>query len=208
MVNPRASAELEALNQQYAAALRAQIDEALREAEVKRREADEAAAYAHSLQDALRSVEALQHLQSPERVQVFDRRRELEDGTRGSTSSVTISAVGEIIVPPPPKIAPYVPTVGGKRLKSKRMIFDLLKMIEKPVTRDQLRRMFFEYYGRKDLERYWIRPDNALNTAIDRAVRDHYAEAITREDGQTWYTAGWIDAETGQPAFEDDEDDD
>ena len=32
-----------------------------------------------------------------------------------------------------------------------------------------LRRSFFEYFGRENIEQFWLRPDSALNTAIDRA---------------------------------------
>lgn len=108
--------------------------------------------------------------------------------------------------PPPPVLAPYVPAVGGKRLKSKRMLFDLLRRHGEPVTRERLRSLFFEHYGRQNLERYWVRPENALNTAIDRAVADNLIEEVPGNDGYpTTYFAGWAEAETGEPAFPDDE---
>lgn len=110
---------------------------------------------------------------------------------------------------PPPVLAPYVPAVGGKRLKSKRMLFDLLRSMKEPVTRDQLRHLFFQHYGRQNLERYWVRPDNALNTAIDRAVAEHLIEeAQPKDGGPALYFAGWADSATGEPAFPDNEEDD
>jgi hypothetical protein len=207
----RASSELDALNKEYAAALRTQIDEAIYDAQVKRREADEAADYAGRLQDVLRSVEALQGLHSPERVTVIDHRRASEQNMDPvlSKAETVVAQVREIEYssPPPPKIAPYIPAIGGKRLKSKLMIFDLLKTINEPVTRDQLRQLFFDHYGREDLKRYWRKPDNALATAIDRAVADHYIETIEAEGRDTLYTIGWKDTETGAPAFAYGEDD-
>lgn len=103
--------------------------------------------------------------------------------------------------PPPPKLEPYL-GVGGKRLKSKRMIFDLLKVANRPLTRDDLRQLFFDHYGRENLERYWVRPDNALNTALDRAVADDLVQEIPNIDGKPpLYTPGWEDGLTGEPAF-------
>jgi hypothetical protein len=101
----------------------------------------------------------------------------------------------------PARIAPYAP-IGGKRLKSKLMVFDLLKKIGQPVPRHQLCSQFFEYYGRDDLAKLWQRPDNALNTAIDRARDEGLLLEIKSPDGgPALYTVGWEDSETGKPAM-------
>jgi hypothetical protein len=101
----------------------------------------------------------------------------------------------------PARIAPYAP-IGGKRLKSKLMVFDLLKKIGQPVPRHQLCSQFFEYYGRDDLAKFWQRPDNALSTAIDRA-RDEglILEVESRDGGPALYTVGWEDSRTDKPAM-------
>jgi hypothetical protein len=103
--------------------------------------------------------------------------------------------------PPPAGLEPYL-GVGGKRLKSKRMLFDLLQKVPELVTREELKRLFFEHYGRENLERYWARPDNALNTAIDRAVTGHVIEELPNTSGgPPYYAAGWRNSDTGEPAF-------
>lgn len=103
---------------------------------------------------------------------------------------------------PPPALAPYTSPSGGKRLKSKMMVHDLLKRIGQPVPRYRLVNEFFAHYGREDLQDYWVRPDNALNTAIDRS-RDEglILEAKDPSGGPSLYSVGWQYAETGQPAM-------
>lgn len=102
---------------------------------------------------------------------------------------------------PPPELEPYL-GVGGKRLKSKQMLFDLLAGAREQVTREELKEMFFAHYGRANLENYWLRPDNALNTAIDRAVADNLIEELPGVDGSPpRYVRGWADSATGKSAF-------
>ena len=101
----------------------------------------------------------------------------------------------------PERLAKYVPA-GGKRLRSKLMVFDLLQKIGEPVPREKLQHLFFEYYGRTDLERYWIRPETALSTAVDRASKEHLILEIPAENGRpALYTAGFAEGDTGRPAM-------
>ena len=107
----------------------------------------------------------------------------------------------------PERLKKYLP-VGGQRLRSKLMVFDLLQKIGHPVNKDQLRREFFDYFHRDDLERHWVRPENALNTAIDRAREDGLILQV--EDphgGPPLYTPHFRDTATGLPAFYAEEDD-
>lgn len=108
---------------------------------------------------------------------------------------------------PSPHLSKYVAPGGGTRLKSKRMLFDLLKSINAPVNREELKQRFFDHYGREELERYWKRPDNALNTAIDRAIADECILPVAVDGEETRYIAGMEDTATGGPAFEFGEDD-
>ncbi|KQY08647.1 hypothetical protein ASD37_30580 [Mycobacterium sp. Root135] len=95
----------------------------------------------------------------------------------------------------------YLPP-GGQRLKSKLMVFDLLQKLGRPVTRDELRHSFFEFYGRENLEQYWQRPDSALNTAIDRASADGVILETQAEKGRpAMYFTGFVDSDTGTPAM-------
>jgi hypothetical protein len=101
-------------------------------------------------------------------------------------------------------LQPYVPAGGGKkkRLRSKLMVFDLLARMEAPVTRDELHIKFFEYFGLKNMEAFWQRPTNALNTAIDRARDDNLILEIPGEGGApATYAAGFRDRATGRPAM-------
>lgn len=80
----------------------------------------------------------------------------------------------------------YLPRGGsGKRLRSTRMVADLLAEIGGPVTRDYLREAFFGIYGRDKLEKYWDRPENALNTAINRAIIENIIGEAKGENGKT-----------------------
>jgi hypothetical protein len=183
--------------------LHAQYDAALEDAKLKQEQLDRATALLTTLETAIRSLEALANFSSAEK------------SSRSVSVAELLSRNGVVSKPrwkndpPPRELAPYVPAVGGKRLKSKRMVFDLLHTMKGPVTRDELRRLFFEHYGRENLERYWARPDNALNTAIDRAADEHIIEEIPATDGgPPRYTAGWRDSATGEPAFPDNGEDD
>jgi hypothetical protein len=95
------------------------------------------------------------------------------------------------------RLRPYVPA-GGQRLRSKQMVFDLLNHLAIPVTRDELRTAFFDYYGRENMERFWQRPENALNTAIDRAIEENIIREVSRMDGEPRYSTGMRDLATGQ----------
>lgn len=108
---------------------------------------------------------------------------------------------------PSPHLSKYVAPGGGTRLKSKRMLFDLLKSISAPVGREELKQRFFDHYGREELERYWKRPDNALSTAIERAIADEYIIPVEVAGEETRYIAGMEDTAAGGPAFEFGEDD-
>ncbi len=88
----------------------------------------------------------------------------------------------------------YLPRGGeGKRLRSTLMVSDVVEMIGEPVTKEMLRRRFFDHFGRDNLARFWERPDNALNTAIGRAIEE---QLITRVPD----AAGGADLYTGGPA--------
>ncbi|WP_136622983.1 hypothetical protein [Mycobacterium pseudokansasii] len=101
----------------------------------------------------------------------------------------------------PERLRKYVPA-GGQRLRSKLMVFDLLQNIGRPVTRDELRHEFFDFYGREELETYWMRPENALNTAIDRAVEDQLIlEHEEAHGGPAVYTPHFRDTASGLPAL-------
>lgn len=98
------------------------------------------------------------------------------------------------------RLAPYIQP-NGRRLRSKMMLFDLLVSVGEPVTKDELRQRFFSHFGREDIERYWKRPENALNTAIERAVEDHILLEAPGGSGQTVYTTGIMERATGRPAM-------
>lgn len=97
-------------------------------------------------------------------------------------------------------LAPYIQP-NGRRLRSKMMLFDLLVSVGEPVTKDELRHRFFCHFGREEIERYWKRPENALNTAIERAVEDHVLLEAPGGSGQTVYTTGIMERATGRPAM-------
>lgn len=100
----------------------------------------------------------------------------------------------------PERLQKYLP-VGGQRLRSKLMVFDLLQRIGQPVTRDQLRRSFFEYFGRENIEQFWLRPDSALNTAIDRARdEDLILQIEDPQGGPALFTTNFRESDTGLPA--------
>ena len=103
----------------------------------------------------------------------------------------------------PEKIEPYVPVGGsGKRLKSKLMVFDLLKKIGEPVPRHRLCSQFFEYYSRDDLATLWQHPGTALNTAIDRACREGLILEVEDPAGRSpLYTISGEDRQPGKPAM-------
>jgi hypothetical protein len=202
--------EMSALHDAYVVALRAQLEDAVVVMKKKHEEFNSAKEVVARIEAALNSLDNLYTLYS---LQLYtpttgasDKQSdfvfETESGSRW-TAEVKTS------VPPPvtpPHLQPYVAPGGGTRLKSKRMLFDLMKNIGEPVTREQLRQRFFDHYGREHLARYWKRPDNALNTAIDRAAEDHYIEAVQVDGHDTIYTVGFQDSETGAPAFENGED--
>lgn len=207
--------EMEKLHSAFIDSLRVQLHDAVAVMEKKQEEFMSAKEVVARIEAALASVEALGDLhllwlyappaEGADRQSDFVFRAEPE----GRWCSADVKVVPRPAqVPTPAILRPYVAPGGGSRLKSKRMLFDLFKeAVKEPVTRDQLRERFFEHYGRKNLEMYWKRPDNALNTAIDRAVEDHYIEAIPIEGGETLYRGGWADSETGEPAFQYGEDD-
>lgn len=76
-------------------------------------------------------------------------------------------------------LTPYVPRGGkGSRLKSTRMVADLVNEIGSPISRDELRDAFFAKFERDEIEHYWQRPDNALGNAIARAVEENLIQSI------------------------------
>lgn len=99
----------------------------------------------------------------------------------------------------------YMPKTGEgtrKRLRSTLMVSDVVDALGEPVTRNRLREAFFEHFGREDLERFWDRPDNALNTAIIRARDEDLIVEIPGVDGgPALYTGHFRSHETGEPAF-------
>ncbi len=199
------SSELAALTGEYIAHLRMQLVDAEAIAQAKQHEAAIAREYVTKIKVAIQSAEALQAdhdviIQLPQARDITAAEQELLD------HFMLPGADGGVDIPAPLKLQPYVPA-GGKRLKSKRMLFDLMKMTQEPLTRDQLRAFFFSYYGMEDLKRYWVRPENALNTAIDRAVADGYILVSKTEGAEDLYHLGWQD-ESGGPAMENGEDDD
>lgn len=97
----------------------------------------------------------------------------------------------------------YMPRGGeGKRLRSTLMVSDVVDMIGEPVTKETLRRRFFDHFGRDNLARFWDRPDNALNTAISRAAEEELITVVPGVDGgPALYTGHFRDSETGRPAM-------
>jgi hypothetical protein len=168
------------------------------------------------LTDLNAAVAALKRLQGPEEVDV---QHELA-GDHGvpqagdaAAEPEQVSESVDAVIPETRRVGvserlrKYVPP-GGQRLRSKLMVFDLLQKVGRPVTRDELRHEFFDFYGREELERYWMRPENALNTAIDRAREDQLI--LEHEDpkgGAPVYTPHFRDAASGFPALYAEEDD-
>ncbi|MGV0715904.1 hypothetical protein ABQE93_10905 [Mycolicibacterium sp. XJ662] len=202
--------EMSALHDAYVVSLRIQLEDAVVVMKKKQEEFNSAKDVVARIETALNSLDALSnlyalHLYTPS---ADASNRQSDFVIEGESGSQWIGEVKASVSPPvaPPQLEPYVAPGGGTRLKSKRMIFDLMKVIGEPVTREQLRQRFFDHYGREELEKYWKRPDNALNTAIDRAAEDHYIEAVEVEGHDTIYTVGFQDSDTGAPAFENGDD--
>lgn len=180
MSNPQLSATLEALRAQRASAEKrvANARHELRDAEI-------------ALTRLTGAIDSLELLLSPT-YEVGTPGGDPDDDTGDKPSSATDAQAltpsgnqtdvprGESAAPyiPPPAIAPYASQSGGKRLKSKLMVADLLKRIGEPVSRPRLVSEFFNYYGLEDLKEYWARPDNALNTAIDRSREEGLIRAF------------------------------
>lgn len=211
MTGSKHSDEMSALHEAYVMSLRAQLEDAVMDLKKKQEEFNSAKDVVTRIEAALHSLDALSNLYAlplyPPSTETSHRQPdfiiETESGSRW-TSEVKASVPPPV---PPSHLEPYLAPGGGTRLKSKRMLFDLMKIIAQPVTREQLRQHFFDHYGREDLERYWKRPDNALNTAIDRAAEDHYIKAVEVDGRDTIYTIGFQDSATGAPAFENGDDD-
>ncbi|MDC8982547.1 hypothetical protein PR370_15845 [Mycobacterium marinum] len=185
-------------------ALRSDREAAAAEVEKLRQQLGEAESQLTKFDDAVRSLEAL--------VNPADATVEpnISLGVRrdsATTPPVDAIDAGSRQEDVPERLAPYLPA-GGQRLRSKLMVFDLLQRVDGPVTRRQLQQKFFEYYGRDDLEKYWARPDNALNTAIERASAEKLILEVPGEDGRpTTYVAGFEERQTGRPAMYSGEDD-
>jgi hypothetical protein len=98
----------------------------------------------------------------------------------------------------------YMPKGGEgkrKRLRSTLMVSDVVDKLGEPVTRDHLREAFFEHFGREDIQRFWDRPDNALNTAIMRARDEDLIVEIKVDGKPALYAGHFRNSETGEPAF-------
>lgn len=193
--------------------LRAQHKEVVADQQQMQAELDMIKAVRANLETAMRSLETLVSdpatWESPHPVDRSGPKVAVRVSEPSELLNNAVAEVRNAEGPPPPVLAPYVPAVGGKRLKSKRMLFDLLQQVEEMVTRDELKRLFFERYGRENLQRYWVRPENALNTAIDRALADDLiVEIPNTSGGPPFYASGWRNSETGEPAFPVNEEDD
>jgi hypothetical protein len=119
--------------------------------------------------------------------------------------TVSTSPVPEINDQPdvPEVFRRYLPRGGeGKRLRSTLMVSDIVDMIGEPVTKETLRCKFFGHFGRDNLARFWASPDNALNTAINRAIEEELITKVPGVDGRAaLYTGHFRDSETGRPAM-------
>lgn len=70
-------------------------------------------------------------------------------------------------------ILAYLSGGDGKRLKSTQMVIDVVNDdIDRWVTREQLKHVFFQRFPREDMDRLWDRPDNAFGNALLRAHRE------------------------------------
>lgn len=188
------------------AALRVEHTAALDRARDLKEQLDSAAAEVAQLETAIKSLEPLagpaEGANTGSTIEVTG----IEGQTEFGRIEVSVKAphpdVSKIDGGVPERLAGYVPP-GGQRLRSKGMVVDLLDKIGQPVTRERLRKEFFDYYGRETLEHYWERPDSALNTAIDRASQEGSILQVDGQDGRPLlYTPGFLDRQTGRPANE------
>ena len=85
------------------------------------------------------------------------------------------------LVSPDSPIAKYIKRGGeGRRLSSAQMVTDVLDEVDDWVNRDEFKESFYKKFPLKDLEHFWEKPENALVTALTRALRDNLIGGAVR----------------------------
>lgn len=86
-------------------------------------------------------------------------------------------------IPQGSAILQYVARGGeGRRLRSTQMVTDVVELLDKVVTRDEVKEAFFQHFPREVMEILWDRPDNAFGNALSRAAKDKLIVRQTKGD--------------------------
>lgn len=77
----------------------------------------------------------------------------------------------------------------GRRLSSTAMVVDLLKELDRTVSRDEFKAAFFDKFPRAHMELIWANSDNAVTTALLRAAKDKLIAKGRRNNGTDVYAS-------------------
>ncbi len=133
------------------------------------------------------AIRVLENLLNPEVVEAPSERSTESEAYRPSSTSLGVQSEdalfgGETASDRPSVssvLRQYLPkTPGGKRLKSSKMVADVLADIGEPITRSEFRTEFYKKFDEDEIKDYWDRPDNALATALARAAKENMIQAI------------------------------
>lgn len=129
------------------------------------------------------AIRALEILLNPEVVEASSEGSTESEAHRPS-SSVGVQSEGSLLGGetasdrPSLLLRQYLSKSGGKRLKSTKMVADVLAEIGEPVTRSEFRTAFYKKFDEDEIKGYWDRPDNALTTALARAAQSKIIQTI------------------------------
>lgn len=150
------------------------------------------------LRDAIRSLERLGEpglgtTDEPADDGGRKQEREVHRFDHGLTSGVDVPAAepeldteegpAAAVIPESSPIAKYLARGGeGRRLRSTQMVADVVDEVDKVISRDELKVVFFQHFPREEMERLWDRADNAFGNALARAVKEKLIRRDKRGD--------------------------